>query len=202
MAQTVTHTDKALATRMLRGQQAAFDEFFQAYFPRLYRFALARIGDDEQALKDIVQRTLCRAVRKIELYRGESSLYTWLCRLCLNEISDHLKRSQRQAARDVAFDEVEMQAVLEALDAASTSAAEGEVQRMQLVRLIQTILDHLPVRQGNVLEWKYVQGMTVDEIAARLGVSSQAAQSLLARARQAFRNGFRELVRSDLDGVV
>lgn len=187
---------------MLRGERVAFDAFFEAYFPRLYRFTLARIGDDDQAVKEIVQRTLCRAIAKLELYRGEASLYTWLCRLCLNEISDHLRASRRDAAREVAWEDLEMHALLDALDARSVPGPEREAQREQLGRLIQTVLDHLPLRQGNVLEWKYVQGLSVEEIAGRLGVTTLAAQSLLARARRAFRSGFREIVDADLDGVV
>jgi RNA polymerase sigma-70 factor, ECF subfamily len=55
---------------------------------------------------------------------------------------------------------------------------------------VQVTLDHLPARYADVLEWKYIQGLSVDEIAHRLGVGYKAAESLLTRARQAFRDGF------------
>ena len=51
-------------------------------------------------------------------------------------------------------------------------------------------LDHLPGSYGDVLEWKYLQEMSVAEIAARLGVGYKAAESILTRARVAFREGF------------
>jgi DNA-directed RNA polymerase specialized sigma24 family protein len=51
-------------------------------------------------------------------------------------------------------------------------------------------LDALPRRYGDALEWKYVLGLTVEEIAGRLGLGPKAAASLLTRARQAFRDGF------------
>ncbi len=51
-------------------------------------------------------------------------------------------------------------------------------------------LDYLPDRYGDALEWKYIQELSVQEIAARLKVSPKAAESLLSRAREAFRDAF------------
>ena len=195
----VIHNDKLLTGRMLKGDQTAFDEFFNANFPRLYRFTLSRIGDDEDAVKEIVQKTLCRAVAKLRTYRGEAALFTWLCRLCRNEISDHFKRTSRNLSREIPFDDAEVRAVLESLDSGESDDPTKIAERHQLGQLIQTILDHLPARQGNALEWKYIQGLTVDEIATRLGVSQAAAQSLLARARQSFREGFSEIAHTELE---
>ena len=55
------------------------------------------------------------------------------------------------------------------------------------MRLIQATLDNLPAHYGDVLEWKYVDGMSVKEIAAQLSVGPKAAESMLTRARTAFR---------------
>jgi RNA polymerase sigma-70 factor (ECF subfamily) len=80
-----------------------------------------------------------------------------------------------------------------AFDAAASLAStdpESEAGRRELSRLVQLTLDHLPGRYGQVLEWKYIQGLSVDEIAQRLGVGYKAAESLLTRARGAFRDAF------------
>jgi RNA polymerase sigma-70 factor, ECF subfamily len=53
--------------------------------------------------------------------------------------------------------------------------------------MVEIILDHLPADYGRILEWKYMEGFSVDEIAERLGVSMTSVQSRLARARDAFR---------------
>jgi RNA polymerase sigma-70 factor, ECF subfamily len=55
---------------------------------------------------------------------------------------------------------------------------------------VQAILDRLPARYGDALEWKYVEGLSVMEIAERLGVGAKAAESLLTRARTAFRDAY------------
>ncbi len=194
----VIHPDKLLTRRMQRGDQSAFDEFFKAYFSRLYRFARCRL-DDEDAVKDIVQKTLVRAVAKVHTYRGEAALFTWLCRLCRNEISDHYRRAGRRAGHELPLDDLEVRGVLESLDDGGSEDPVRSAERLQLVLLIQGVVDHLPARQGNALEWKYVQGLSVEEIAARLEVSHAAAQSLLARARQSFRDGFAALGQAETD---
>ena len=63
-----------------------------------------------------------------------------------------------------------------------------EVRRREIVRLVQLTLDSLPAKYGDVLEWKYIHGLSVAEIAARLKMGSKAVESLLTRARQAFRD--------------
>lgn len=199
---TTSHPDKLLARRLARGDARAFDRFFDEHFPRLYRFTAARIGHDDAAVKDVVQRTLCRGIEKLGSYRGEAALYTWLCTICRREISDHLRRRSRIEAREVPFDDSGIRAVLEALETGPASDPVRGAERAQLSALIAAILDHLPARQGNALEWKYVEGLSVREIAARLRVTETAAQSLLARARRAFRDGFDELVQSGLDGYL
>ena len=58
---------------------------------------------------------------------------------------------------------------------------------MDLIRLVQSTLDCLPAHYGDVLEWKYVDGLPLNEIAKRLELGPKAAESLLGRARGAFR---------------
>ena len=65
---------------------------------------------------------------------------------------------------------------------------------------MQLVLDHLPGHYGDVLEWKYVQGLSVNEIAERLNTRRKAAESLLTRAREAFREGFASLGVSSIMG--
>ncbi len=54
--------------------------------------------------------------------------------------------------------------------------------------IASTFLDRLPTRYGDALEMKYVEGLSVAEIGVELGIGTIAAQSLLARARVAFRD--------------
>ena len=188
--------DVALARRVSEGDEAAFEEFFALYFPRLYRFALGRLGGDEDASEEVVQQVLIRAIDRLHTYRGEAALLTWLCTLCRREIGRWRERDPR--GREISFsdDRPEMRAALELLAAVDADDPDSELQRRELSRLVQVTLDHLPGRYGDMLEWKYIQGLSVDEIAERLGVGYKAAESALTRARVAFREGFVIVARS------
>jgi RNA polymerase sigma-70 factor (ECF subfamily) len=182
--------DRHLVRRLLAGDEAAFDEFFDRYFPGLYRFALGRLGQDEDAAEEVAQATICKAIRKVGTFRGEAALFTWLCTFCRHEISAWLRRNGVAAARVDLVEEIpEVRAALESLST-GLDDPDAALGVKELRRLVQVTLDSLPGRYGSALEWKYLEELPVREIAERLGVSPKAAESLLTRAREAFREGF------------
>jgi RNA polymerase sigma-70 factor (ECF subfamily) len=196
-----TLNDQDLVKRLLKGDDGAFESFFEVYFPRLYRFALARLGGNEQAAEEIVQSTLCQVVRKLHTFRGEAALFTWLCTFCRREVSAYYKRANREPQRILLVEEEpEIRAALESLMSAHGGDPEEELRRSELARLVQVALDHLPPRYGDALEWKYIHGLSVKEIAPLLDVSPKAAESLLTRARVAFREGFMTLMEGGSTG--
>jgi RNA polymerase sigma-70 factor, ECF subfamily len=181
--------ESELVRRMLAGDQRAFDAFFDGHFARLYRFALPRLGGDVEATREVVQASLGKAMRKLEHFRGEAALFTWLCQICRREIVDHLRAHRRYADRVVLIDDQpDLRAAIESLEAPDEYDLVKTYGRAEVGRLVQAVLDRLPARYGDALEWKYVEGHSVEEIGARLGIGHAAAQSLLARARLAFRD--------------
>jgi RNA polymerase sigma-70 factor (ECF subfamily) len=186
--------DKRLARQLLAGRSRAFDQFFDDNFARLYRFAIARLSDDPEGAREVVQTTLTKAVRKMHTYRAESAMFTWLCAICRNEISDWLSRNCRYRDHIVLVeDHPEVQAAIDSFRAPAADSPERHYQRVETLRLIQVALDRLPAKYGDVLEWKYVEGHSVKEISARLDIGTEATQSLLARAKRAFADVYRTL---------
>jgi RNA polymerase sigma-70 factor (ECF subfamily) len=181
-----------LVRQMLRGDEDAFSTFFASYAPRLYRFALTRVAD-EDATEEIVQATLVQAIRKLHLFRGEAALFTWMVTLCRHEIGAWLTRAGRRPTVPLEEDVPEVRKKLEAL-AMRAAGPEEELGRLEVARLVRVALDFLPPHYGDVLEWKYIEEVSVAEIAGRLGLTSKAAESMLARARNAFRDGFEALM--------
>jgi RNA polymerase sigma-70 factor (ECF subfamily) len=165
--------DAALVRRMLAGEERAFSEFFDGHFDRLFRFALRRLNGNEDTAEEVVQLALSREVRKLDTFRGDSSLFTWLCTFCRHEISA-MMRSRRSA------EQVDLSMAGEAAGGSDPDTS----------MIVQEILDELPPNYGHALEWKYIEGLSVTEIAGRLKVGPKAAESLLTRARIAFRDLF------------
>lgn len=182
--------DMHLVERMLAGEDKAFEDFFERHFPGLYRFTLVRVGHNEDAAEDIVQSTLLKAVDKLHTFRGEAALFTWLCTFCRHEISAYYKRRGKAPEVTLVEDAPEVRAALESLSAGNPDRPEEALHRKEIARLVQTTLDALPNRYGDALEWKYIQGLSVKEISERLAIGPKAAESLLTRAREAFRDGF------------
>jgi RNA polymerase sigma-70 factor (ECF subfamily) len=191
---SVVHVDVPLARRILRGDAQAFRTLFDSFFPRLYRFALAHLDGDHDAASEVVQQTFCKAIERLDTYRGEAALYTWFCQICRHTLIDYCRSAQRDRRAVMHIeDEPEIRAVLEALSAPLTLQPDVQVWQRDIRRLVQATVDALPERYGDILEWKYVDGLSVDEIAARLNLSQKAAESLLMRARTAFRGAIADM---------
>jgi RNA polymerase sigma-70 factor (ECF subfamily) len=180
--------DQTLVKSMLGGDEQSFRLFFDTYFPRVYRFAAPRLGGDHDACKEVVQAALTKAVRSLNTFRGESALFSWLCQICRHEIVDYLRAHKRRTDRIVLIeDQPELRAALESIEAPAEEQPAHKLSREQAQALVRSVLDRLPSRYGDVLEWKYVEGRSVEEIGDLLGIGHAAAQSMLARARTAFR---------------
>jgi RNA polymerase sigma-70 factor, ECF subfamily len=187
------HNDRALAKQVAAGDSDAFEEFFREYFPRLFRFTLARVRGDGDLAEEIVQRTMCIVVRKMGGYRGEALLFTWLCQICRNEMAAIFRQRGLEESRNMPLeDHPAIRAALESI-AIDSDTPEKEQTQAELARFVRLTLEYLPARYATALEMKYIRGCSVDEIGEQLDISSKAAESVLSRARAAFKEGFRSL---------
>lgn len=198
--------DKKLVKQLLAGDERAFDSFFEENFARLYRFAIARMPDDSESAREVVQVTLTRAIRKMHTFRAESALFTWLCAICRNEMNDWLCRQSRYRDHIVLIEDFpDVRAVVDSFQAPIEDSPERQYERVEMLRLIQVALDRLPAKYGDILEWKYVEGHSVKEISARLKIGPEATQSLLARAKRAFADVYTTLndaLNNQADGMM
>lgn len=182
-------SDPQLIRRMLAGEERAFEEFFNGYFPRVYRFALPRLNGDVDATREVVQIALGKAIRKLGSFRGQSGLFTWICQICRNEIVNRIRDERRMRHVVLIDDQPELRAAVESIEAPEEFDLVRNYGRAEAARLVRVVLDRLPASYGDALEWKYIEGESVEAIGERLGIGTTAAQSLLARARRAFREG-------------
>lgn len=195
------HADIQLAKRLLKGDQRAFDAFFATYFPRLYRFALVRLDKDHDLAEETAQLVLCQALDKMSTYRGEAAMFAWLCTFCRYEISRQWKaRNRAQGDTPLREDDPATRAALESLLSSSSNDPDVAVRQVEVARLVRVTLDYLPSLYADALEMKYAHDLPVRDIAERIGKSAKATESVLTRARDAFREAFRSLIDDELQG--
>ena len=181
---------------MRAGDQRAFDEFFAACSKRLAAFAMRRSGADSATVEDIVQDTLIKAVRNLASYRGEAALITWVTQICRREIADRHRTAARRPALESldGTDGIAHLALQLRIPARQEPPAEVEAHHRS--ETILRALNALPERYVLALEAKYGDGLSVNEIAHLMGVTPIAAQSLLGRARDAFREQWQRTIAS------
>ena len=189
------NADKKLAKRVLEGDQASFDAFFNSYYPRLFRFALVRLDNDRDLADETAQVVLCQALSKLDTYRGEAPLFSWLCTFCRYEVSKQRKaRHRAQGDTPLTEDDPAVKAALDSLLAQTSADPDVALYQSEVQRLFKVAMDHLPALYADTLEAKYVHDLSVNQIASQLGRSPKATESILTRARAAFRDVFRTLI--------
>jgi RNA polymerase sigma-70 factor, ECF subfamily len=181
---------------MNAGEQRAFDEFFRSNVPRLVAFTTRYSGLDTASVEDIVQNTLVKAMRNLGTYRGEASLFTWLTQICLYELVDNTRKTARQSTHVSLHDLENVWRLVEQLRVPAHREPAAEVETELHRAAVLSILQSLPRRYAQVLEAKYGDGLSVEEIANMMGVTAIAVQSLLARARDAFKTKWLALMES------
>jgi len=176
--------ERELVIRLRAGDESAFETFAEHYIAGLYRFALRRLNHDRELTREIVQSTVCKVIEKFDSYRGEAPLFTWLCACCRNEIAAHFRRAGRRPK------EVELDEGIEQSQPDGTDTTE----------VVHAALDRLPPTYARAMEWRYLDGLEVAEVAQRLALTYKAAESLLSRARSAFREAYEQLTAAPVAG--
>ena len=159
---------------------ADFDEVVRLYRPRIFRFLMASLGDRDVA-ESLTQDCFLKAFNARHQFRGESSLSTWLTRIALNLVRDHL-RSRRirfwQKTRDSALDLVDIS------DWVPDTGASPEKQILQReqVKDVWKAVDGLSRQQKTVFLLRFVEEMELSEIAESTGMNTSTVKSHLYRA--------------------
>jgi RNA polymerase sigma-70 factor (ECF subfamily) len=164
---------------------ADFDEVVRLYRPRIFRFVMASLGDRDIA-ESLTQDCFLKAFNARSQFRGESSLSTWLTRIALNLVRDHL-RSRRirfwQKTRDNALDLVD---ISDWIPDTAVSAETACLQR-ERVKEIWKAVDELSRQQRTVFILRFVEELELAEIAETTGMNTSTVKSHLYRALRVVR---------------
>jgi RNA polymerase sigma-70 factor, ECF subfamily len=184
----VHEEDLQLVSRMLAGDKRACDAFFAAYAKPVAAFVSRRSQLPPASIEDVVQNCFFKAIRNLTSFRGEAALFTWLCGICRHELATLYRETARRPVHASLDSEGFVRDTVLEMHAPSATEPHHELDLAADRFDIVTTLNRLPDRYARALDWKYGDGFSVDEVAGMLGLSTMAAQSLLARARVAFKD--------------
>jgi RNA polymerase sigma-70 factor (ECF subfamily) len=176
--------ERGLLAAVLAGDERAWQTWYEESFEGLLSYISWRCAGDRANTDEIVQETWLTAVRRVRTFEPErGSFANWLRGIAANVLRNHFRAAARESARTVQLDDE----TVVRLSVASDLEARDRAQR------IARALAALPERYEAVLRAKYLDEQSVARIACAWNQSAKAIESLLSRARQAFREMYQEL---------
>ena len=168
--------DRDLLARLARGDEAAYDTIFRAWYAPLVRSTHAIVRDDAVA-EELVQDAMLELWRRREQLDVEGSPQAYLFRATRNRALNHLRHLavQRRSAAELQGDE------------SREPSAPTELVARELEAAVQEAIDTLPPRCREVFEMSRMRGLKYAEIAETLGVSVKAVEANMGRALRILR---------------
>jgi RNA polymerase sigma-70 factor, ECF subfamily len=174
--------DLTLVEASMRGDIAAFEELVRRYDRKLLRIALQVTNNQEDA-QEVVQETFLKAYQKLNQFRGNSKLSTWLIRIVLNESLMTLRR-RRRYTRELPLEYEDPDGKNLPLDLADWSPNPEQLySRSELQEILRTALEGLPPALRVVFVLRDVEVLSIKETAVALDLPPSAVKDRLLRAR-------------------
>jgi RNA polymerase sigma-70 factor (ECF subfamily) len=164
--------DKAVIS--IFATEAAFRAWYDVAMPRVYAYLFARVDSDAALAEELTQQTFTEAVASKASFAGRSEPTTWVIAIARHRLADHYRRHYRDQHRQASLIE---RANLGGRDPWQRAEAFADVRRA---------LSGLPGEQRVAFVLRVVDGLSVREVAATIGRSEDATESLLRRARISF----------------
>ncbi len=175
MPQPPHHAIAELTAAMAEGSEAAFREFHSTHFPRLFRYVLVLMRGNEHAARDVTQETLLRVVRHVRRFDQEKTFWDWLALLARSAAADHGRSTSRYRR------------LLNLFAQTASPTAPPPVDTPLLTHALKQGFSQLNEADQSLLKAKYEAGASVRSIALCRGLTEEAIESSLARARKRLR---------------
>jgi RNA polymerase sigma-70 factor (ECF subfamily) len=177
------------------GDHRAFEVMMRRHNRALYRTARSIMKDDAEA-EDVLQEAYLQVYHKLDGFRGESSLATWLTRIVVNEALARLRKTTRRAEiiQISAEPPPEDDTVETPMNESPAEQPEQAASRAEVRRLLEQQIDALPDAFRTVFVLRAVEEMSVEETASCLGIPEATVRSRYFRAKGMLREALaREL---------
>ncbi|HVL20550.1 MAG TPA: RNA polymerase sigma factor [Amaricoccus sp.] len=193
--------DMALVELARRHDEAAVRTLVQRHNRRLFRVARGVLRDDAEA-EDVVQATYVRAFTRLDGFRGEAALVTWLTRIALNEALGRLRRRRPRA--DLAALDAEVASgggLIVFPMSPAPPGPESEAGRAQIRAILERAVDALPEPFRLVFVLREIEGLSTEEAATLLAIRPETAKTRLHRARRLLRLSIERSLSAGFDAV-
>ena len=168
-------SDEQLIQGAIDGSDSAWRTLTKRYEKRLYNHALRMVGNPEDAM-DLLQDVMLSVYRNLKNFRGDAPFSAWIFRIATFRCTDHLRKKKLNVTE---FEETP--------DPKDQSNPASSFETAQTNDEIIRLLALLPIDQRQVIELKFFQNFTFDEIGSQLGISSNTAKSRLYAALKKMR---------------
>jgi RNA polymerase sigma-70 factor (ECF subfamily) len=178
---TASARDRELVANILAGSREHFDELYDGYMRRVYRFALKRLGDPAEA-EDVTQEVFETIFRVLPSYRGDSSLLVWIFGIARNKVNRRFRgaRPRLESLEDSGAERV----------AAENAPTDATVDARRMLNRCDEIVCHrLTPLQRRIFHLKHLRRQPIRTIAEALGKSEDAIKANLYRMRRALADG-------------
>lgn len=177
--------EQHLRAAVLAGNEAAWRVLYDRCFASVYAYVLLRTGRHVQRTEEVTQEAWLIAVRKIRKFDPSRAPFgAWMRGIADGVLRNHARKWGRRDHTEMPLD---ADTVAHGLD--------GTARRVALAEHIALAMERLPSDYQDMLSEKYGEGRTVKEMAERRNSSQKAVESMLGRARAAFREAYRAVDR-------
>lgn len=171
-------SDEMLITRMLARDRRALSVFYHRYTPKLASYVHSKVGDRDDA-EEVLADTLYAFLEAIRDFHGKASIKTFLYSICHHKVVDYYRRKK---IKQLVFSRAPNLELL----VSPLLSPEEELDMTILKEKIQQVLCGILPHYRSILVSKYIDNLSVSEIARKFALSFKSAESQLFRARKAF----------------
>ena len=173
--------DRELVHRALEGDQQSYSFLVQKYQTKVFNMAFGFVRNKETA-DDLAQEIFIKAYVSLKKFQFKSGFGTWLYRIAINHCKDYLRSKQKM--KTVPFDDLSEKS---AFKEENFSGRELNRREDQIEHLVNIGISALPEKYKVIITLRDIQGLSYDEIANILDLSSGTVDSRIHRARKMLR---------------
>lgn len=189
-------SDEQLAEKYLSGDANAMTAIYERYIDKVYRLAYSKLGDHHDA-QDVASSVFLKLCTYLQQFRGDSKLSTWIFAVTANAAIDFARRRKPQDSLDREIggkDGEPMERQVPDRNPGPEELMEKEDFKRHMLSLVQ----RLPEMQREILELRFIVGLSYQEISEELGIEMGTVKSRINRAVASLREAY---ARSEMKGI-